>query len=169
MNKSFSCWSVDQRQELSGDPLAARIRKEEEREEDDPHHLEMSIFLANLETPSCLSSFVTSPTKGYRWLPKTPTGVFTDGHSRTWALSFSFGSTQYSGDVNQAWLFKNGLRIKESELYCYFVSSGHLGYVRTMGSRILYLYIAKGDQISLGSGSVYYFEDITICFEYLDL
>ena len=95
------------------------------------------------------------------------TGLFTAGHSGTWAISSSIMSTQYSGDVNQVWIFKNQQKIGESEHYSYYVNSGQLGYVKSMGSRTLYLYLEKGDQVSLRAGSVYYLEDITVCFQYL--
>ena len=44
---------------------------------------------------------------------------------------------QYSGDVNQAWVYKNDVKIEETELYTYYVNSvdNQYGYVKSMGSR----------------------------------
>ena len=95
------------------------------------------------------------------------TGLFTAGHSGTWAIASSLLSTQYSGDVNQVWIFKNQQKIEESEHYSYYVNSGQLEYTKSMGSRTLYLHLETGDQVSLRAGSVYYLEDITVCFQYL--
>ena len=44
---------------------------------------------------------------------------------------------QYSGDVNQAWVYKNDVKIEETQLYTYYVNSvdNQYGYVKSMGSR----------------------------------
>ena len=92
------------------------------------------------------------------------TGVFTAGYSGVWSVSYSIRSTQYSGERNEAWLYLNDERMKESQHWTGYYGSE--GDVLLMGSRTLFLRLETGDTITLRTGIVdnglFY---ITLCFQ----
>ena len=93
------------------------------------------------------------------------TGVFTvgPGLSGVWAVTYSMRSKQNSGDINQAWLYINGVQIDESEHRTYYSDSE--GTVSSLGSRSLYMRLEAGDTISLKTDDIYTLYQITLCFE----
>ena len=86
------------------------------------------------------------------------------GFSGVWEVTYTIRSWQYSGESNQAWLYINGEQIEESRHHTGY--TGSEGYVKSQGSRSLYMRLQSGDTISLRTGGVGFgLSYITLCFE----
>ena len=91
-------------------------------------------------------------------------GVFTVPKSGVWRVSYSLRFVIAGNNRNWAWLYHNGVKIRESEDY----SGASDSWVTALGGRELLLKAEEGDSISFRTGEVYSegLHDILKCVEF---
>ena len=80
------------------------------------------------------------------------TGEFTVGKSGVWEVTFSMVSPNASGQGIYSFLFINGRKLTESEYGTSYHNSK--GWVKSLGSRTLFMNLNQGDKVTLQTGKL---------------
>ena len=80
------------------------------------------------------------------------TGEFTVGKSGVWEVTFSMVAPNASGQGIYSFLFINGRKLTESEYGTSYHNSK--GWVKSLGSRTLFMNLNQGDKVTLQTGKL---------------
>merc|ERR1711936_853812 len=96
--------------------------------------------------------FITNIMRGVTGGLRLSSGEFTAGHSGVWEVTYSMLSTNDSGEQIFAVLNINGRELRESEYRTGYKNSE--GWVYSLGSRILFIKLNRGDKVTLQTTSL---------------